>query len=92
MEKIIYLFDVAFPKSGDPYYRIEKFYAHISARLGDADKARELWESVVVKRGRDTEAWIQYINFERYDLKKIFDQSHTNMCFTIQQPGQLSQV
>lgn len=87
MEKVIDLIVVAFPKSGDPYYRIEKFYAHISTRLGDADKARELWESVVVKRGRDTEAWIQYINFERYDLKNIFDQSHTNICFTIQQPG-----
>ncbi|ORE06408.1 hypothetical protein BCV72DRAFT_125331 [Rhizopus microsporus var. microsporus] len=63
-ESLAYV-DEAFPKSGDPYYRIEKFYARISARLGDADKARELWESVVVRRGRDTEAWIQYINFER---------------------------
>lgn len=31
----------------------------------DADKARQLWETIVKKHGRDTEAWISYITFER---------------------------
>lgn len=57
---------VAFPKSGDPYYRIEKYYAYISLnRLGDSDKARDIWQSVVDSHGVDTEAWIPYILFER---------------------------
>lgn len=34
-------------------------------RMADEDKARELWESVVDNHGRDTEAWIHYITFER---------------------------
>lgn len=57
---------IAFPESGDPYYRIEKYYAFISLkRLGDVNKTREIWEDVVSKHGRDTEAWIHYITFER---------------------------
>jgi|JXWR01.1.fsa_nt_gb hypothetical protein len=56
---------LAFPESGDPYCRVEKFYARISTRLGDIDKARELWEHIVRKNGRSAEAWIQYIYFER---------------------------
>ncbi|KAI8082625.1 uncharacterized protein B0P05DRAFT_537764 [Gilbertella persicaria] len=56
----------AFPDSGDPYYRIEKYYAFISLkRFGDVEKARELWEDVVDRHGLDTEAWIQFIQFER---------------------------
>ncbi|KAI8643790.1 hypothetical protein BD408DRAFT_414217 [Parasitella parasitica] len=52
--------------SGDPYYRIEKYYAYIShKRLGDADKAREIWQDVVDQHGLNTEAWIDYILFEQ---------------------------
>ncbi|KAG2203761.1 hypothetical protein INT47_012694 [Mucor saturninus] len=65
MESLEYLTE-AFPDSGDPYYRIEKCYASISKkRLYDADRARQLWETIVKKHGRDTEAWISYITFER---------------------------
>ncbi|KAG0763735.1 hypothetical protein G6F57_006162 [Rhizopus arrhizus] len=63
-ESLVYLHE-AFPESGDPYCRVEKFYARISTRLGDIDKARELWEHIVRKNGRSAEAWIQYIYFER---------------------------
>ncbi|KAI8969015.1 hypothetical protein BDF20DRAFT_916429 [Mycotypha africana] len=54
-----------FPDTGDPFYRVEKYYAYISKRLGDIDKARELWQDIVDRHGLDTEAWLQFINFER---------------------------
>lgn len=57
---------IAFPDSGDPYYRIEKYYALMcKKRLYNVDKARNLWETIANNHGRDTEAWIQYISFER---------------------------
>lgn len=66
--------DTAFPVSGDPFYRIEKYYAYISAkRLGDMDKAKEIWQQVVQQHGLNTEAWIDYIMFER-------DQGHYEKC------------
>ncbi|KAI8997340.1 hypothetical protein BDB01DRAFT_770691 [Pilobolus umbonatus] len=56
----------AFPSSRDPYCRIEKYYAYISAnRLDNIEKARELWESIISRHGYDTESYIQYIYFER---------------------------
>ncbi|GAN01383.1 squamous cell carcinoma antigen-like [Mucor ambiguus] len=64
----------ALPDSGDPYYRIEKYYAYISAkRLGDMSKAKEIWQHVVEHHGLNTEAWIDYIMFER-------DQGHYEKC------------
>ncbi|CAO0790192.1 unnamed protein product [Mucor circinelloides] len=64
----------AFPDSGDPFYRIDKYYAYISAkRLGDMDKAKEIWQNVVEQHGLNTEAWIDYIMFER-------DQGHYEKC------------
>lgn len=57
---------IAFGEAGDPYYRVEKYYAFMSAkRMADEDKARELWERILDNHGRDTEAWIHYITFER---------------------------
>ncbi|CEP13308.1 hypothetical protein [Parasitella parasitica] len=59
---------------GDPYYRVEKYYAYIShKRLGDAEKAREIWQNVVDQHGLNTEAWIEYILFEQ-------DQGNTEKC------------
>lgn len=67
-------YKTAFPDSGDPFYRIDKYYAYISAkRLGDMDKAKEIWQNVVEQHGLNTEAWIDYIMFER-------DQGHYEKC------------
>ena len=64
-ESLEYLKEV-FGEKGDPYYRIEKYYAFMSAkRLGNEEHARQLWENIVDNHGRDTEAWIGYITFER---------------------------
>ncbi|RUP47045.1 hypothetical protein BC936DRAFT_146196, partial [Jimgerdemannia flammicorona] len=54
----------SFP-DGDPYYRLEKYYAEIETRLGDVEKARKVWEEVVRKHGLETEVWLRYIEFER---------------------------
>ncbi|CAO3599482.1 unnamed protein product [Absidia cylindrospora] len=63
-EALMYIND-AF-KTGDPYYRIEKYWATMEAkRLDNEDRAREIWDGVVKKRGRNSEAWLDYINFER---------------------------
>lgn len=60
------MIQIAFPNSGDPYYRIEKYYAYISyKRLGDTEKAKEIWKNVVEQHGLNTEAWIDYIMFEK---------------------------
>ncbi|KAK4511610.1 uncharacterized protein ATC70_012826 [Mucor velutinosus] len=73
-EECLQYISEAFPDSGDPFYRIEKYYAYISAkRLGDMDKAKELWQNVVEHHGLNTEAWIDYIMFER-------DQGHYEKC------------
>ncbi|KAF7732093.1 Splicing factor [Apophysomyces ossiformis] len=70
-EAMVYISE-AFPETGDPFYRIEKYYAFIEAsinpgkKLDNEEKARELWEGIVKKHGQDTEAWLQYIDFERY--------------------------
>ncbi|KAL0096647.1 hypothetical protein J3Q64DRAFT_1708654 [Phycomyces blakesleeanus] len=64
-EALVYISE-AFGKIGDPYYRIEKYYAYIEGKkLGNVKKAREIWEGVIKKHGRQSEAWIQYIDFER---------------------------
>ncbi|KAI8877320.1 hypothetical protein K501DRAFT_43393 [Backusella circina FSU 941] len=64
-EALQYL-EEAFPGQTDPYYRIEKYFAFIQdKRLGNTDDARTLWETIIKKHGKDTEAYIQYIYFER---------------------------
>ncbi|KAI9024464.1 hypothetical protein CLU79DRAFT_108127 [Phycomyces nitens] len=64
-EALVYLSE-AFGKAGDPYYRIEKYYAFIEGKkLGNVKKAREIWEGIIKKHGRQSEAWIQFIDFER---------------------------
>ncbi|KAG0166044.1 Splicing factor [Apophysomyces sp. BC1034] len=64
-EACVYISE-AFPETGDPFYRIEKYYAFIEAKKLDNDeKARELWEGIVKKNGQNSEAWVQYIDFER---------------------------
>ncbi|KAI8342565.1 hypothetical protein BC941DRAFT_389575 [Chlamydoabsidia padenii] len=64
-EALMYI-DEAFPDSGDPYYRIEKFWATMEGnKLDNVDRAREIWEGIIKKQGRNPEAWINYIDFER---------------------------
>ncbi|KAI9493907.1 hypothetical protein BDB00DRAFT_821201 [Zychaea mexicana] len=65
-EALVYL-DEKFPKTPDPYFRIERYYAFVENELLDnEDKAREIWENRVSKRhGRCTDAWLSYIEFER---------------------------
>ncbi|CAO3625441.1 unnamed protein product [Cunninghamella echinulata] len=56
----------AFPKEGDPYYRIEKYYARMEGKhFRNFEKARQLWEDVIKKHGKNSEAWLNYIEFER---------------------------
>lgn len=33
--------------------------------MGNQEKGREIWEEVILRQGRNVEAWLQYINFER---------------------------
>ncbi|KAI9487191.1 MAG: hypothetical protein EXX96DRAFT_473122, partial [Benjaminiella poitrasii] len=76
-EESLDIFNEAFPKQNDPYFRIEKYYAYILAnKLGDADKAKGIWSTLVEKQGLNTEAWIQYILFER-------DQGNYNICSSL---------
>ncbi|KAI7871253.1 hypothetical protein BDF14DRAFT_1764920 [Spinellus fusiger] len=64
-EAMVYISE-AFGNHGDPYYRIEKYYAHIEGnKLGNLKKARELWDVIIKRHGKQAEAWIQYIEFER---------------------------
>ncbi|KAG2237017.1 hypothetical protein INT48_001784 [Thamnidium elegans] len=70
-------YNEAFPDTADPYYRIQKYHAFIAEkRLYDIEKARELWQEIVETHGRDTEAWIQYITFER-------NQNNYQLCETL---------
>ncbi|KAI7901961.1 uncharacterized protein BX663DRAFT_552858 [Cokeromyces recurvatus] len=76
-EESLEILNEAFPDSGDPYFRIEKYYAYILVnRLGDNDKARKIWSTLVEKQGLNTEAWIQYILFER-------DQGNYTVCSSL---------
>ncbi|KAG2225828.1 hypothetical protein INT45_007072, partial [Circinella minor] len=65
-EALMYL-NERFPRTPDPYYRIERYYAFVEHQLLDnEEKAREIWEERVNKRlGRSTDAWLSYIEFER---------------------------
>ncbi|KAI8079778.1 uncharacterized protein BX664DRAFT_202234 [Halteromyces radiatus] len=64
-EALMYI-DESFPETGDPYYRIEKYWAMIEGkRLGDIERAREIWDGVIKKHGRNAEAWLNYIELER---------------------------
>ncbi|SAL95059.1 hypothetical protein [Absidia glauca] len=79
-EALMYI-DEAFPKSGDPYYRVEKFWATVEGqRLDNVERAREIWDGVIKKQGRNTEAWINYIDFERslgniHSCRSLFKQA-----------------
>ncbi|KAI9266585.1 hypothetical protein BDA99DRAFT_506099 [Phascolomyces articulosus] len=65
-EALVYL-DEQFPKTPDPYFRIERYYAFVESNLLDNEtKAREIWENRVIRKlGRHTDAWLAYIEFER---------------------------
>ncbi|KAI8139243.1 hypothetical protein BJV82DRAFT_627738 [Fennellomyces sp. T-0311] len=65
-EAFVYLHE-KHPKTPDPYFRIERYYAFVENTLLDSEeKAREIWETRVIKKlGRSAEAWLAYIDFER---------------------------
>ncbi|RCH97173.1 Squamous cell carcinoma antigen recognized by T-cells 3 [Rhizopus stolonifer] len=89
-ESLTYI-NEAFPKNGDPYTRLEKFYARILARLGHIDRAREIWEIIVRKNGRSADTWIQYIHFERdiQNYKKCVILFKKAMCKNLDDPVRL---
>ncbi|KAI9319735.1 hypothetical protein BX666DRAFT_2024808 [Dichotomocladium elegans] len=64
-EAMAYL-DEKHPTQRDPYFRIEQYYAFVEGELLDSpEKAREIWEKVVLKLGKSTDAWLAYVDFER---------------------------
>ncbi|CDH56568.1 squamous cell carcinoma antigen recognized by t-cells 3-like [Lichtheimia corymbifera JMRC:FSU:9682] len=53
-------------KTGDPYFRLERYATFVETKLGgDLQYVRGLWEKVVNKFGKNVEAWLAYIQFER---------------------------
>ncbi|KAI8391334.1 uncharacterized protein BYT42DRAFT_591897 [Radiomyces spectabilis] len=43
-----------------------RYYAFIEGkRLGNEAKAREQWDTIIKRHGKDAEAWVRYIEFER---------------------------
>ncbi|KAF0501356.1 pre-mrna splicing factor 24 [Gigaspora margarita] len=55
----------SFP-SGDPNYRLEKYLIEIETLNKNLTKAREIWEDIIKAHGREAEAWLRYIEWERF--------------------------
>jgi hypothetical protein len=55
----------AFPKTNDPYYRLEEYEASVEVRLGEPKKARLIWEKIIKQHINEVDAWQKFLNIER---------------------------
>ncbi|ORY01547.1 hypothetical protein K493DRAFT_405534 [Basidiobolus meristosporus CBS 931.73] len=55
----------AFP-DGDPYCRVEYNWINTETRIvEDIVKARKLWDSLIKRKGGESDVWLRYIEFEK---------------------------
>ncbi|CAM0141787.1 Squamous cell carcinoma antigen recognized by T-cells 3 [Umbelopsis sp. WA50703] len=55
----------AFPKTNDPYYRLEEYEASVEVRLGEPKKARLIWEKIIKQHINEVDAWQKFLNIEK---------------------------
>ncbi|KAK9767498.1 Splicing factor, variant 2 [Basidiobolus ranarum] len=67
---------------GDPYCRVEYNWINTETKVvKDIAKARKLWDSLIKRRGGESEIWLRYIEFEKHHdtvskVQSIFKQAH----------------
>ncbi|KAI9288803.1 hypothetical protein BC943DRAFT_121972 [Umbelopsis sp. AD052] len=53
-----------FPKTNDPYYRLEQYEIFVETKVGNGVKARAVWEKVIKLHLSEVDAWIKFIDNE----------------------------
>ncbi|KAH8554229.1 hypothetical protein BGW37DRAFT_246875 [Umbelopsis sp. PMI_123] len=50
-----------FPKTNDPYYRLEQYEIFIETKVGNGVRARAIWEKVIKLHLNEVDVWIKFI-------------------------------